>query len=539
MVEATALPFHRECSANECGITAQQRWSRCAGDHLTADSHTRSVRWPASLRASALKEHFSERAISLKSNTGDRVFSKMSYHPWVSGCGRFLVPQDGHDRCLTCLGVQHAEEAFVDGSCSSCGDMTISELRNRLRYVKHGGVPLPRSGVRPGTRGTAASGGVRGDLRITVMASPRGVPHPSSTPQPVGVPLERAGTSAERGTPPVSFGAPPDDQMSITASEGELSLSGDDDSAALPPSGVVALSEPDPEMTAMLSRDDGYAFPAGSQRPPPVPFFPEVHEELTRSWSAPFTAQNKSCGSSALTTLDGGAAMGYTGIPSVERSVAMQLCPTAASTLRGDPCLPSRACKYSSGLTGSAYRACGEAASALHAMALLQVHQAKALKDLHEGDHDLTVLHELRAATDLALRATKVTAQSLGHAMSTLVVQERHLWLCLADMKEQEKVQFLNAPVSQTGLFGDAVESFAQQFSAAQKQTEAIKHIMRWRKPAASTPAAAPQPVRRRGRPSAPFSCFRAAAAAFHQAVTWSRSQTGRPACPGPRQTWR
>ncbi len=109
--------------------------------------------------------------------------------------------------------------------------------------------------------------------------------------------------------------------------------------------------------------------------------------------------------------------------------MAMQLCPTAASTLRGDPCLPSRACKYSSGLTGSAYRACGEAASALHAMALLQVHQAKALRDLHEGGHDLAVRHELRAATDLVLRATKVTAQSLGRAMSTLVVQERHLWL--------------------------------------------------------------------------------------------------------------
>ncbi len=42
--------------------------------------------------------------------------------------------------------------------------------------------------------------------------------------------------------------------MSVAASEGEPSLSGDDDSAALPPSGVVALSEPDPEMTAMLSR---------------------------------------------------------------------------------------------------------------------------------------------------------------------------------------------------------------------------------------------------------------------------------------------
>ncbi len=194
---------------------------------------------------------------------------------------------------------------------------------------------------------------------------------------------------------------------------------------------------------------------------------------------------------SPITTLDGGDAFGYTG-----------LCPTVASTLRGEPCLPSQACTYSSGLTGSAYRACGEVASALHAMALLQAHQAKALRDLHEGGHDLAVLHELRAATDLALRATKVTAQSLGRAMSMLVVQEHHLWLCLTDMKEQEKVQFLNAPVSQTGLFGDAVESCAQQFSAAQKQTEAIKHIMRRKKPAAaSTPAAAPQPARRRGRP--------------------------------------
>ncbi len=96
----------------------------------------------------------------------------------------------------------------------------------------------------------------------------------------------------------------------------------------------------------MVSRWGSHWFSA----PPPVPFFPEVHEELTRSWKAPFTARNKSCISSALTTLDGGAAL------------------------------------------------------------------------------------------DLALRATKVTAQSLGCAMSTLVVQERHLWLCLADMKEHEKV---------------------------------------------------------------------------------------------------
>lgn len=86
-------------------------------------------------------------------------------------------------------------------------------------------------------------------------------------------------------------------------------------------------------------------------------------------------------------------------------------------------------------------------------------------------------------ATDLTLRATKVTARSLGSVMSTIVVQECHLWLVLRDA---DKIQFLNSPVSQTGLFSNTVESFAQQFLAAQKQAEAIKHILPRRTAAAS-----------------------------------------------------
>ncbi len=43
-------------------------------------------------------------------------------------------------------------------------------------------------------------------------------------------------------------------------------------------------------------------------------------------------------------------------------------------------------------------------------------------------------------------------------------------------MRESDKHRFLDSPISQAGLFGDAVESFAQQFSAAQKQTEVVRH---------------------------------------------------------------
>ncbi|KAL0151337.1 hypothetical protein M9458_053331 [Cirrhinus mrigala] len=152
-----------------------------------------------------------------------------------------------------------------------------------------------------------------------------------------------------------------------------------------------------------------------------------------------------------------------------------------------------------------AYTASGQAASALHAMAILQVYQAKVLKDLHEGVPDPELLQELRSATDYALQATKVTTQALGRALSTMVVQERHLWLNLAEMQDAEKVCFLDAPISQAGLFGETVEEFAQQFSTVKKETEAIKHILPPRVVSASPapPRQQPPPAPRRGRPPA------------------------------------
>ncbi len=72
-------------------------------------------------------------------------------------------------------------------------------------------------------------------------------------------------------------------------------------------------------------------------------------------------------------------------------------------------------------------------------------------------------------------------ARALGQTMSTLVVQERHLWLTLGDMREANKHRFLDSPISQAGLFGEVVEGFAQQFSATQKQMEAFCHILPWR----------------------------------------------------------
>ncbi len=104
------------------------------------------------------------------------------------------------------------------------------------------------------------------------------------------------------------------DRMSIAASEDTASE--DEGKVGLPPSGVVATAASDPELTAMLAwaavsiglevnrppspepswLDDSFLGAGrGSQwRSALMPFFPEVHEELTKSWMAPFTARSRS-----------------------------------------------------------------------------------------------------------------------------------------------------------------------------------------------------------------------------------------------------
>ncbi len=174
----------------------------------------------------------------------------MPFRPCPSGCGRFLSADDGHDRCLQCLGRRHAEAAFVDDSCICCGLMSMILLRSRLSFMK-GLAPsaATRADLSGSSRGSPAD--ALGDLRVTVRASPPGMPprtsYSSRSEHPVWFPGDFAGLS--HGTPSISFGAPSVDRMSIAASGDGFTSSEDEGAVGLPPSGVVATAAPDPELT--------------------------------------------------------------------------------------------------------------------------------------------------------------------------------------------------------------------------------------------------------------------------------------------------
>ncbi len=237
------------------------------------------------------------------------------------------------------------------------------------------------------------------------------------------------------------------------------------------------------------SRLDEWFLPGRRQAPQqrPSPFFPEVHDELTRSWRSPYSARLRTSASSALTTIDGAEEKGYERMPQLDESVAAHLCPPTAIGWKAKANHPSKPCRTTSVLAGRSYASAGQAASALHSMAVLQVYQAKLLSAIDESEPDPATLRELRSATDLALRATKTTAQAIGRSMASLVVLERHLWLTLTEIKDADRVSFLDAPISPSGLFGPAVEGFAERFTEAQKASQAMRHFL----PKRSSPAAA------------------------------------------------
>ncbi len=85
---------------------------------------------------------------------------------------------------------------------------------------------------------------------------------------------------------------------------------------------------------------------------------------------------------------------------------------------------------------------------------------------------------ELRRATHLSLSATKETARSIGRSMAALVATERHLWLNLSNIKGKDKHFLMDAPLSSSGLFGDAVNLVVERFQESAKQVAAFQKLL-------------------------------------------------------------
>ncbi|CAM4569325.1 unnamed protein product [Leuciscus chuanchicus] len=352
---------------------------------------------------------------------------------------RPIVPPDTHLFCVACMGLAHAEAALSDGmSCENCADLLMRALKAR-RDEAH--------------RRQRAAG---------------------EPPQPKG---QGTGSASEK-----------DWGSEHTRSKQENPMDLQDELLRILSMAVdeLDLSWNAPDEPSKSKLDTWFLQSsrrqAASKRG--TPFFPDVHDQVVKSWAAPQSARTLASTQAMFAPVDDAEVHGYLHMPPVEETVAAHLCPNSTPALGSDRTLPSKPCRFTAHQADKAYGAAGEAVSALHAMAILQVMQAKLLKSMDgAASADAGVIRDLRSATDLALVATKRAAQAVGRSMGYLVVLHRHLWLTLSDVKDADRKTLLNAPITSTGLFGDAVDKVTERYSETQKKAKAMSHVIPRRAP--------------------------------------------------------
>ncbi len=92
-----------------------------------------------------------------------------------------------------------------------------------------------------------------------------------------------------------------------------------------------------------------------------LPFFSDLHQEISRSWKQPFSSRLTNAEAADFTNLVGSVEQGYTAIPVVEDTLASHLSPSLAPSWKSHPLLPTKPCRTTSDLIGKSYIAAGQA----------------------------------------------------------------------------------------------------------------------------------------------------------------------------------
>ncbi len=360
-----------------------------------------------------------------------------------------------HAECMSCLGKSHANAVLSGTDCSHCESFSLASLRSRIAFFSESNsapcVLLFSSSQGPVKKKQWGRGFEQpGKSKLTPAQCPRASPSPQKEHSPVLFTQHDQRPSAAASNM-ISFGVSDnelDDSLSLAASDTEELLGSVTDPTLLPTSSshnarlraneelILVMTkavnehglEWSPPEEPSCSRLDEWFLLGHHQalRQCLSPFFPEVHEDLTRSWCSPYSSRIRPSASVALTSVDGAEEKGNKHLPPLDESVAAHLCPPTAIGWKTRASHSSKPCRATSALAGCAYSAAGQAASVLHSMAVLQVFQVKMLAN-EEAGLDSASFRDLRSTSDLALRTTKVTAKAIGRSMSSLIVLVCHL----------------------------------------------------------------------------------------------------------------
>lgn len=416
---------------------------------------------------------------------------------------------DPHQVCSSCLGLKHARLAIdVPGSCQHCAVFTVKSLRRRLaRQASLSGLDpiIPPDGA-------AVEDGE--DLAVSAVAIPEANVSWGSQldlaadPPLTGDVLELDYGDDEDGSSELLISEDEEeDDVFITparAAQPAVSVASRDEegfgtpASPLPGSDMLdvckraaaRLNIPWPTVVAETTRSryEGKKLPlAKSAAKQLLPVFPELLDEVARSWGArPFSSRSPISGASSL-DCESMESLGLLRMPPMEPLVAAHLHPHPATVSTRSPSLPSKSDRLQSALAEKTYKAAALSARALNVLSLLTAYQAELCEDFAQTQ-DPATWEEIPVITDLCLRVQRCAVQATGKAMGTTVLQERARWLNLASLSDREKEDVLDMPIVPEGLFGSALASMQRRCEARKKEDEALQLCLPRKPPAPSPP---------------------------------------------------
>ncbi len=322
---------------------------------------------------------------------------------YCGSCRGDLHADDGHSQCVSCLGKSHADAALAGSDCSHCESISLASLRTRIAFFSESD-PAPRPsrflplrdlwGKTAGQR-FSAPGWERAhagsDPACLVFTTQRDFSRPFCPTWPASLrKRERSGlvwgkwrwagrwqhvTGSFRcwGAVGLSGLTPP--PLRFARAQRRQSRDGCRLfrvlSKAVWRAGFGVVSTRGGPLAAVWMS----GFCQGAVRP--------LNNDHRRS-SLKYTTSSRDLG--ALLTLPASVLplnlpslrlmalkkRDMRGCPQLDESVAAHLCPPTCQSLEGESQSPSKPCRITSALAGRSYASAGQAASALHSMAVLQ-----------------------------------------------------------------------------------------------------------------------------------------------------------------------
>ena len=416
----------------------------------------------------------------------------------------YMLPNDFHASCQTCLGARHAELAMRDPSaCGFCQRLSEEERQQRAEFFSSmeadtaegwltGSVPFADA-----LRHFQCTDEDRDDGHESDGSAPSISGSPGSPLSLVGD-LEAEAAEAPQGPSAAAEHIPAKTLLSDLP--GIISAAATRKGMEVP-----AVERPPVTHDGFLGRY-GRAPPARSfplwPRVPALLPFAEAAFSKPGKLKAPVTRYEQ------FTRVQGLSEDGFPGVPRLEDSLASLLLPKAKFFGRRKPTPPSPQDESIARLSDRTHSCAIQTAAAANNIALL----ASSVFSLASQPGALPP--EMATEIDKAMSAimTLTTAQTVASArtMAFQVLTQRHLWLRMAQLPPPVRQELLDGPISTDGLFGPAYHTATAHLQAAADEAERFRRVTSWdRPPRSQRPQRAPSAAqshrdnRHRRRPAA------------------------------------